>query len=100
LSKKYTKNLQVRNESFSHKNFTSGKVPCEVSVVVKCTPSVKQRSAQNKNLLFILKIIEIRRKFICFKCKMSKQWKCVVACKMSAVIKNCAKIKLLLEWPV
>ena len=50
MSKKYTKNLQVRNESFIHKKFVSGKVPCEVSVVVKCTAGVsvvfKQCGAQ------------------------------------------------------
>jgi len=40
LSKKYAKNLQVRNESFIHKKFISGKVPCEVSVVVKYTANV------------------------------------------------------------
>jgi len=50
LSKKYPKNLQVRNESFIHKKFISGKVPCEVSVVVKYTASVKQCGAQNQNL--------------------------------------------------
>jgi len=40
LSKKYTKNIQVRNESFIHRKFICGKVPCEVSVVVKYTASV------------------------------------------------------------
>jgi len=89
LSKEYPKNLQVRYESFIHKKFISGKVPCEVSVVVKYTVSVsvvfKQCGVQN--LLFILKLIKIRRKVICFKCKVSKQWQCVVACKLSAAIK-------------
>jgi len=73
MSKEYPKNLQVRNESLIRKKFISGKVPCEVSVVVKYTASVEQCGAQNQNLLFILKIIKIRRKVICFKCKMSKQ---------------------------
>jgi len=82
LSEKYPKNLRVRNESLIRKKFTSGKVPREVSVVVKYTASVKECGAQNQNLLFILKIIKIRRKVICFKCRMSKQWKCVVACKL------------------
>ena len=200
MSKEYPKHLQVRNESLFHKKFIRGKVPCEVSVVVKytagvsvvhkqcgaqtvwcsknvvhkqcgaqrvwctnsvvhkqcgaqtvwctnsvvlkecgaqtvwCTNSVvlkqcgaqivwcsksvvhkecgaqrvwcsnsvvhKQCGVQNQNLLFILKIIRIRRGVICFKCKVSKQWQCVAACKLSAAIKNCAKIKLLFEWPV
>ena len=77
MSKKYTKNLQVRNESFIHKKFISGNLPCEVSVVVKYTAGVKQCGAQavvlkqcgaeNQNLLFVLKIIKTRRKVICFK---------------------------------
>jgi len=97
LSKEYPKNLQVRNESLIHKKFVSGKVPCEVSVVVKYTAGVKLCGAQNQNLLFTLKIIEIRRKIICFKCKMSKQWKCVVACKFSAAIKNLCENKIALR---
>ena len=46
LSKICPKNLQVRNESLIRKKFTSGKVPCEVSVVVKYRASVKQCGAQ------------------------------------------------------
>ena len=88
MSKKYPKDLQVRNESLIHKKFIIGKVPCEVSVVVKYTASVKERGAQIQNLLFVLKIIKIRRKVIRFKCKMSEQWKCVVACKFSAANKK------------
>ena len=84
MSKKYPKNLQVRNESLIHKKFISGKVLCKVSVVVKYIASVKQCGAQNQNLLFILKIIKMRRKVIRFKCKMSKKWKRVVACKFSS----------------
>ena len=57
MSKKYPKNLQVRNESLIHKKFISGKVPCEVSVVLKNTASVKECGAQN--LFFILNITKI-----------------------------------------
>jgi len=52
LSKEYPENLQVRNGSLIHKKFISGKVPCEVSVVVKCTAGaqnsvvLKRRGAQ------------------------------------------------------
>jgi len=84
--------------NFISQKFISGKVPCEVSVVVKYTASVKQCGAQNQNLLFMLKMIKIRRKFICFKCKMSKQWQCVVvACKFSAVLKNLCWNKIALR---
>lgn len=100
MSKKYPKNLQVRNESLINKKFISGEVPCEVSVVVKNSASVKECGAQNQNLFFILKIIKIRREVICFKCKMSKQWKCVVSVNSVQQLKICAKIKFLFEWPV
>ena len=52
MSKEYPENLQVRNRSLIHKKFISGKVPCEVSVVVKCTAGaqnsvvLKRRGAQ------------------------------------------------------
>ena len=94
MSKKYPKNLRVRNESSirKKKKYIIGKGPCEVSVVVKYIACVKECGAQNQNLPFVFKIIKIRRKFICFKCKMSKQLKCVVACAFTAAFKNLCQL--------
>jgi len=100
LSKKYPKNLRVRNESWICKKFISGKVPCEVNVVVKYTASVKQCGAQLKSTLHLENNQNTKKSYLHSRAKCRSSGSVLLRANSVQHLRICAEVKLLFEWPV